>query len=230
MRSSSEQLTKRGYIEDEDTLRYEKLSKDELIELIDSDVAIQRTIGAKLLADFQEPIVMKRLIDRLIIEDKLYTKIAISESLGNFGERASKELIKHLGKVGNNQHRSLPDKKFKKKNYPLPRDIIARTICKIGKPALKVLKKCLYDGDYNQILEAIDAIGYISYYKDNQELEKDIIGMIEKYKDDELMIWKLVRSLQSFKGEQVERILKEYINSAVNQIRWEAERSLKYMN
>lgn len=230
MRSSSEQLKKRGYVEDEDMLRYEKLSKDELIELIDSDVATQRTIGAKLLANFQEPIVMKRLIDRLIIEDKLYTKIAISESLGNFGERAIKELIKHLGKVGNNQHRSLPDKKFKKKNYPLPRDIIARTICKIGKPALKVLKKCLYDGNYNQILEAIDAIGYISYYEDNQGLEKDIIGMIEKYKDDELIIWKLVRSLQSFKGEQVEKILKEYSNSAVNQLRWEAERSLKYMN
>ena len=206
MKSNLEQLKKRGYVEDKDLFKYENLSKNELLELLNSKVATKRTIGAKLLNSFQEPAVMNSLINRLIIEDKLYTKIAISESLGSFGEEASKELIQHLGNVGNNQHKSLPDKKFKKKNYPLPRDIIARTICKIGKSALNSLKNCLYNGDYNQILEAIDSIGYISYYEDDLTLEKDIINMIEKYKNDELMVWKLVRALQSFKGEYVKNL------------------------
>lgn len=194
--------------------------------MLNSKVATKRTIGAKLLNSFQEQAVMNSLINRLIIEDKLYTKIAISESLGSFGEEASKELIQYLGNVGNNQHKSLPNKKFKKKNYPLPRDIIARTICKIGKSALNSLKKCLYNGDYNQILEAIDSIGYISFYEDDQTLEKDIINMIKKYKNDELMLWKLIRALQSFKSENVKNLLKEYSNSKVKQLRWEAERGL----
>lgn len=226
MKSNIEQLKKRGYVENKDLFKYENLSKNELLALLNSKVAIKRTIGAKLLSSFQEPTIMKILINKLIIEDKLYTKIALSESLGNFGEEASKELIKHLGKVGNNQYKFLPDKKFKKKSYPLPRDIIARTICKIGKPALIPLKNCLYNGDYNQILEAIDSIGYISYYEDDQTLEKDIINIIEKYKNDELMVWKLIKALQSFKSEFVKNLLKKYSNSKLKQFRWEAERSL----
>jgi len=227
MKSTLEQLKKRGYVDDKDIFKFENLSREDLLELINSKVASKRTIAAKLLVGFQNPTVLKALVNRLIIEDKLYTKIAISESLGYFGEEASEELIRYLGKVGNNQHRSLPNKKFKKKNYPLPRDIIARTICKIGKPALKSLKKCLYNGDYNQILEAIDTIGYISYYENDLELQNDLLNMIEKYKIDELMLWKLIRALQSFEGEHVRNVLKEYCNSEVKQLRWEAARSLR---
>lgn len=226
MKSNIKQLRSRGYIEEEEILDYVNLSKKELLEMLESEVASNRTISAKLLKRFKKPEVMQALISRLTIEDKLYTKIAISESLGDFGEEASKELVKYLGKVGNNQHRTLPNKKFKKKNYPLPRDIIGRTICKLGKPALNTLKKCLNNGDYLQVLEAIDAIGYISYYENDITAEEDVINMIESYKDDELMVWKLIRALQSFNSERVQNILKEYSTSEVKQHRWEAKRSL----
>src|SRR5690554_6334542 len=99
MKSNIKQLRSRGYIEGEELLDYENLSKKELLELLESEVATNRTISAKLLKKFEKPEVMQALISRLTIEDKLYTKIAISESLGCFGEEASKELVKYLGKV-----------------------------------------------------------------------------------------------------------------------------------
>lgn len=227
MKSNIKQLRSRGYIENKELIEYVNLSKEELLELMKSEVATKRTISAKLLKNFKEPMVLKTLISRLTVEKKLYTKIAISESVGCFGEEASKELIQYLGKVGNNQHRSLPNKKFNKKNYPLPRDIIARTICKLGKSAINTLRDFLYTGEYIQVLEAIDAIGYISYYEGDLESEEDIINMIDRYKEDELMVWKLIRALQSFGSERVQNLLKEYCNSEVKQHRWEAERSLE---
>ncbi|AOT72470.1 hypothetical protein [Geosporobacter ferrireducens] len=85
------------------------------------------------------------------------------------------ETIEYLGKVGKNQYKELPDKPFDKNNYPLPRDIISRTICKVGIPALKHLRECLYTGSYEQILEAIDAIGFISFYEYDNSRQNDII-------------------------------------------------------
>ena len=37
-------------------------------------------------------------------------------------------MVEYLGQIGNNQHKVLPTNGFNKKSYPLPRDIIARTL------------------------------------------------------------------------------------------------------
>ncbi|MCM1988311.1 hypothetical protein [Oceanirhabdus seepicola] len=227
IKSNLTQLRNRGYIEDKDLLIYKKYTKKELIELLKSKVSIERTIAAKLLGNYKDEETMTSLIESLIIEKKLYTKIAITESISLFGEKASESLIRYLGRIGSNQHKVLPDKPFNKNNYPLPRDIIARTICKIGVPALKELKKCLYNGEYRQITEAIDAIGFISYYNNNHECFSVIIELFIKYKNDDLMIWKLLRALQAFPNEKSIEILIQYSNSKVNQFQWEAKRSLK---
>ncbi|GMQ57276.1 hypothetical protein AN1V17_16710 [Vallitalea sediminicola] len=230
MKSNKVQLKNRGYIDDNELKQYNYLTKLQLIKLLQSDIATDRTIAARLLVRYKEFGVIEVLICSLINETKLYTKIALSECIGTYGEKASEMLIEHLGKVGNNQHRSLPSRPFEKKNYPLPRDIIARTMCKIGKPALNQLRCCLYSGEYIQILEAIDAIGFISYYeKDTTSLE-DIIQLFTKYKDDTLVIWKLLRSLQSFKDERVQKLLKIHTASSIEQHRWEAKRSLEQIN
>ncbi|MTI67367.1 MAG: hypothetical protein FH753_12335 [Firmicutes bacterium] len=115
MKSNIKQLRKRGYIEEYDLEEYKDFTKIELLELLESKVATDRTINAKLLVKYREETVMNVLINRLIFEDKLYTKIALSESIGYFGEEASKVLINYLGKVGNNQHKSLPNKNLKRK-------------------------------------------------------------------------------------------------------------------
>jgi hypothetical protein len=230
MKSNEEQLRNRGYIEDKELEQYSHLTRLQLIELLQSNIASERTIGARLLVRYKDIEVIKILISMLISEKKLYTKIALSESIGMYGKEASEILIEYLGKVGNNQHKSLPSKPFKKKNYPLPRDIIARTICKIGKPALNPLRRCLHNGEYTQILEAIDAIGFISYYEEDTTSLDDVIQLFAKYKDDSLMIWKLLRSLQAFKNEKVLEILKLYTTSSVEQHKWEAKRSLEQIN
>jgi HEAT repeat protein len=227
IKSNPIQLRNRGYIEDNDLLSYKKCTKKELIQLLKSKVSIERTIAARLLGNYKDEETMDSLIEALLIEKKLYTKIAITESISLCGEKASQPLIKYLGMVGSNQHKVLPDKPFNKNNYPLPRDIIARTICKIGVPALKQLKKCLYTGEYEQIIEAVDAIGFISYYNNNDECFDDIIELFSKHKNDNLMIWKLLRCLQAFPKEKSIELLREYSDSKIKQLKWESERSLK---
>ncbi len=230
MESSEEQLRKRGYVEENEINAFKHFTKVQLIALLQSNIASDRTIAARLLVEHREIEIAKVLISRLIIEKKLYTKIALSESIGKYGEEASSILIKYLGKVGNNQHISLPSKPFKKKNYPLPRDIIARTLCKIGKPAIKALRSCLYEGEYKQILEAVDAIGFISYYEEDTTSIEDIIILFNKYEGDDLMTWKLLRSLQAFKGEKVLDLLRTYSKSSIKQHKWEAIRSLEQIS
>jgi hypothetical protein len=48
-------------------------------------------------------------------------------------------------------------------------------MCKIGEVELKSLKYCLENGDYIQKLEAINAIGFISYYENYMTLMDDVI-------------------------------------------------------
>lgn len=227
MKSSYEQLRSRGYVEDIELEFYQNLSKDKLLRLLHSNIAANRTIAARTLIKCKDIEIAEVLLSRLIVEKKLYTKIALSESLAYYGERICPQLIEHLGKIGNNQYRELPDKPFGKNNYPLPRDIISRTMCKIGTPALKYLKQCLHTGRYEQILEAIDAIGYISFYSNENSSLKDIMILINKYNDDNIMIWKLLRALQSFVDKEAISIRKTYLNSSIEQHKWEAARSIR---
>ena len=46
-------------------------------------------------------------------------------------------LLKILGTIDKNHEIELPKKYFKKKCYPLTRDIVARTLINIGKPAIE---------------------------------------------------------------------------------------------
>jgi len=238
MKSNTEQLKSRGYIEEQDLESFRGYTKQELIELIKSKVSVDRTIAATLLGTYStgnsektsKVEILTVLVEALKTEKKLYSKIAMSESIALYGEEASVLLVKALGRIGKNQHKKLPDKPFNKSSYPLPRDIAARTICKIGTPALKDLGLCLREGAYTQILEAIDAVGFISYYHKNSDCFDDIGLLFDKYRDDQLMLWKLLRSLQAFPNDDAIKILKHYINSDVKQLQWEAERSMRLLS
>lgn len=226
MKSNSEQLKNRGFVDEEVISQFKYTSREELLVLLESKLATKRTIAAKLLTKYKDNITLDRLVKALLNEKKLYTKIALSEAIAIFGKSGAQSLVPYLGSVGKNQHKELPEKPFKKKNYPLPRDIIARTICKIGNPALDDLRLGLHSGKREQILEAIDAIGFISYYENERTCFEDIVGLFEKYEADSLVIWKLIRALQAFPNKRSVGILKTYENSHIEQLRWEAQRSL----
>ena len=225
MKSNIQQLNSRGYIENKDIEKYNDFSRNQLIELLEANEPIKRTIAVIHLGKFKDVDILDLLISKLTIEKKLYTKIALSETIANYGEKASDKLIIYLGIVGNNQHIKMPDKPFNKTSYPLPRDIIARTLVKIGKPALTSLKKCICNGAYNQVLEAVDAIGFISFYTKDISALQDILNLLNQYRNDELMVWKIIRALQSFRDEAVESILKFYSQSNIKQHKLEAKRS-----
>ena len=126
---------------------------------------------------------------------------------------------------------SLPNKSFEKSNYPLPRDIIARTICKAGDIAIPILLEKLDIGNITQLSEGIDAIGYVSYYQKNTAAKNYILKLIDQYKTNDLILWKLIRALQAFPcAEVIERLQMIAKQIKVKPLKWEAERSLLQIN
>ena len=229
MKSKIEDLRKRGYIDDLDLTIYLDDSYEELKAQLRSDIVFERTIAAKVISKYKTEDTLIDLLEALKVEKKLYSKLAICESLELFGQSACPKLVDLLGQIGKNQHSKLPDKPFVKKGYPLPRDIVARLLGEIGVVALPELHKILLSNNHDKILEAVDAVGFISFYNDNNESLNMILDLFTKYEEDDLMIWKLLRCLQAFSGESVEIILNKYLKSEVIQHKWEAERSLEQL-
>jgi len=218
---------RRGQTTEKENSKYELFPDSMLIEKLNSISAQERNSAAKILGQRRCKKAVEPLCEHLIIEKALYARISISEALGNIGEPAVNKLLGLLGQIGNNQYKALPKKGFDKKNYPLPRDIVARTICKIGLPALPKLEKILIGINYIQIREAIDAIGYISFYENTTKCESILIKSYQQYSDDKLIIWKIIRAFQAINSIKVIKILEEVIMESDNPVfRWEAVRSL----
>ncbi len=229
MKSTEQVLQSRGMTNEEAIKKYSHYTKSKLLNLILSKVAEERTIASRLLVNYKTSDVLDVLIKAFCKEKKLYTKIALSESIATFGREASEKLVPLLGTIGNNQHKVLPEKVFKKKNYPLPRDIVARTLIRIGIEALGPLESCLNLNQNHQILEAIDAIGFISYYEKDDTL-LDSLLLLQSRSEDSLILWKIIRALQAFKTEEVIKILEDYLESDIEAFRFEAKRSLEQLN
>jgi HEAT repeat protein len=218
---------KRGYASEEEiSLQFHK-TDNELIELLKSKEAVKRTVAATILGQRKNSNLINVLCQALKTEKALYSKIAITEALGQLGGAAANELILLFGKIGKNQHRTPPEKLFEKWNYPLPRDIAARTITKIGETALNPILESIGKMSNYSLSEAIDAIGFISFYSGNKSAFHAILELLDLYKPDDLIVWKIIRCLQSFPSPDSEKILVHYlIHHKQPSIRWEAARSL----
>ncbi|MBT3261060.1 HEAT repeat domain-containing protein [bacterium] len=220
---------KRGFTTDAENKLFENKSEIELISLLKSDNAKDRTSSAIILGQKKSKKAIPALCNQLKNEKSLYAKIAISEALGKIGKPAIHELIPLLGEIGNNQHKILPKKKFDKRNYPLPRDIIARTICKIGEGVLLDLNNILINGTKKQISEVIDAIGHISFYSGNKTSSKILKKTLKKYQDDDVISWKIIRALSAFPDKETETILLNILKTNKKPaLKWETTRSLKF--
>lgn len=198
MKSTIQQLQNRGYVPMQLFDHYEILNNREMIWMLNSPVAEERTISAQMLGERQEAEAITGLCEALRAEKKLYTKIAICEALVKLGYPAVDYLLPLLGTIGNNQHKVLPANLFEKSSFPLPRDIVARTIAKIGEEALPGLEQLLISGNLVQVLEAIDAVGHIAYYSKNHSSYFALNLCLNRFSNNVMVQWKVIRAFQAF--------------------------------
>ncbi len=225
--NNQEAKEKRGFTTEVENNLFISKSNVELILLLKSKYPKERTSSAIVLGQRKSEKAIVALCEQLKEENALYSKIAISEALGKIGKPTINELIKNLGIIGNNQHKTLPKMIFNKWSYPLPRDIVARTICKIGDSILVDLNNIFVDGNKKQIYEAIDAIGFISFYSENKISFEMLEKSLQKYCDDEIIKWKITRALSAFPSKKSELILLNILKtSKMPELEWEAIRSL----
>lgn len=198
MRSKQEQLENRGYLAEGLESKFLGLSFEKRIELLQSKVPINRTLGARLLINSKENETVEYLLNALRIEKKLYSKIEICNSLAALGNLSIKPLIGMLGQIGNNQYNKVPEKEFKKDSYPLPRDIVSRILIRIGIKALPDLLKILDSTNRKQISETIDAIGYLCFYNYKPEVYEKLKDCYLKNSTDDLIKWKIIQAMSGF--------------------------------
>jgi hypothetical protein len=227
MKSSQQQLENRGYVKQGVEGAYSRLPFNQKILMLKSKIATDRTLGARLLKD-EGGASTSALIAALKIERKLYPKMEICQALLCQGKRSVKSLIDELGLIGCNQYTGIPLKAFHKDSYPLPRDIAARTLAKVGAEALPELFAVLLEKNLPQISEALDAIGFICFYRYDKRVFEKLLRCYESYRCHELICWKIFRAmsacpeslpfLEKQKQDSVNRLIINEINRSIRLI------------
>ncbi len=217
----------RGQVNEAQIGIYESCTQNQLEQLLKSNASKERTIAAILMGKKTLIESIPNLLEALQTEKSLYSKIAISETLGLLGEPAVTGLVKLLGVIDNNQETELPIKYFDKKSYPLPRDIAARTLVKIGSPAIPELLQTAQSAKLYVLSEAIDAIGNIASNTNDPQSLNYMLEALNAHRSDSFLTWKYVRALSGFKVESViQPLVEAYEKNIEPAIRWECIRSL----
>lgn len=234
MKSSKDDLRKRGYATQEDIDSLNGKSQRELLDLIHADTAVVRTASAHNLSvtHGNKRLVAAELLKQLCSEKCLYTKIALCQCLEKGGMDTAKQMVCYLGRIGRNQHKRLPARVSMKKSFPLPRDIIARSLGRMSPTVFPVLTDVLQSGDMDKIIEALDAIGYMTY--NNQQLAAEInaqavYDVMGKYPDDKLLQWKAIVCLSVYPSMKTKRVLEGFVNQN-GLLGEEAKRSISLIN
>jgi hypothetical protein len=228
LKSSEEQLKGRGYVTDGDIEKYTGLNENDLVQLLHNKEAYKRTIGIRLLSAYKKEKYIPLFCGLLKTEKKLYTKIALCDSLIQYDEKAIPYLLPLIGTIGNNRHTKIAAADIHKKSYPLPRDIAGRILIRIGPAVFPELEKIITENtNTSQVYEAIDVIGHIAWNYRDYRLEKALIGVYNKNQNDEFLEWKIIRAFQSFNSPEVKTILEKTRRTGRNKIlAEEAKRSL----
>jgi hypothetical protein len=204
MKSNKEDLRKRGMMTQTDINNIISLQDRELIDLINAKSPNERSAAIRLLTEregYENEEIVSILLKRLSIEKSLYTKIEICNALEHGNNNTAKLMIDYLGCIGNNQHKCLPEEVSKKISYPLPRDIIARSLGRMDSLILPILLEVLQSENESKISEVIDSIGYmIFYHKELATLDNlnRLIHLINYYPTQEVIVWKCVICLSAF--------------------------------
>lgn len=224
MKSNAAQLESRGYVANDIENSYATISFEQRVTLLKSKQATERTLGARLLIKQSDLQVINCLITALQVETKLYTRLEICNSLVSYGRVAVIPLIAVLGKIGNNQYRIVLTVDFKKVSYPLPRDLAARTLIRIGTVALPDLLTALNSTDIVQLSEAIDAIGFICFYDYQSAIAGELEDCFYRNSQSELVKWKIFRAMSAF-AETI-AFLNQQLKLNAGALKAEIERSL----
>lgn len=228
-KSSQEDLRRRGFVAKEERKPLEGAAQAQLIEFLHSGCAVKRSLAAWSLTAVEEDSA-RALLKQLSVETCLYTKIAITRSLEKGTVGTAELMTEYLGKIGANQYKVLPGSVSKKKSFPLPRDIIARSLGRMQVSVFPVLQKVLATEDRSKISEALDAIGFMAFYHSevatpqNAEL---LLTLKMRYLNDDLILWKMVRCLSAFPCEESRKALFGFLNFP-SVIGMEARRSLTF--
>jgi len=229
MKSTAAQLEARGYATERTVNSYRGVSNDALRVLLRTGNAAERTAAAVLIGERRTADALLILCDALQTETKLYTKIALCDAIAHFGTAALLHLIPLLGRIGGNQHAAISAIDLKKRSFPLPRDIAARIVIRIGSAALPSLEEVVEHGRRRQMLEAVDAIGHITFTQHDYRSESVLLKLYSS-SADELMRWKVIRAFQSFVSTGVESVLRAVLAAGGNAVlAAEARRSLDRM-
>lgn len=228
MKSKQEQLKSRGYLSEEFEPEFESISLNEKVKLLESKIAVERTLGARLLKNNPTKKTVEWLLEALKNEKKLYSKIEICNTLSELGEIAISPLINNLGKIGNNQHQSVPEKDFKKDSYPLPRDIVSRTLIRIGTKAIPNLLKELEIANESVLSELIDTIGHINFQSKVEGIYEFLKRCYDKNVTNDLIRWKIIRAMSGIK-ESEKFLNDQYILLENNRLKSEIKRSLRIL-
>ena len=231
MKSDVEQLKSRGFLGDSDLDQYPMYSDEQLLALIKSNDAVERTLAARIMKNRKKKIFVNALCEQLKVEKKLYSKIEICNCLSEYGELAIDHLIPLIGTIGNNQHKKISNDDMNKKSYPLPRDIVARILCRMDPKVLTKIEPLLNNGSQEQILECIDLIGHVAWNNNNNFLWNRILELYNGNPNNEMIRWKCIRAMQSFNLEDIITILEYEQSHNKNEIfAKEAKRSLERIN
>ncbi|AXV39738.1 HEAT repeat domain-containing protein [Methanobacterium sp. BAmetb5] len=224
---------KRGQISTEDISPYVDLPFKGLVEMLQGTDPQQRTIAAVILGDLGDERGILPLCSALTTEKSLYSRIAISEALSKIGEPSVVYLIELLGGIGKNQEIMLPDHYFRKKSFPLVRDMAGRTMVLIGKPATPYLIDFLESSDEFKVQQAIDVVGAIAAKTgDRRALNALLTHMERETRDydgsDGVTLWKIIRALSGFTKSKkaVDPLLEILESDYPPPIIWETLRSL----
>lgn len=237
MKTSNEVLHKRGFFTSEDINKFQNNSDHELFQLINSPIPAERSTAIFLLSErlhIENLDFVNILLERLCIEKSLYTKLEICKALEKGNEETATLMLPYLGRIGNNQYKALPDRSSRKKSYPLPRDIIARSLGRMNTSILPVLFHELNHSNEEQISELIDAIGFMLFY--NPDYIKDdyfntVINTMDRFSENNLIVWKCITCLSSFRTQAcIKKLTQINDNSQNSLISSEAERSLALIN
>jgi len=204
LKSNQKDLRKRGMLEQSDIDKYMFLSREQLLDYLNSKLPIERSAAIRTLSekcDCDNEKFVSALLNRLCMEKALYTKIEICSALEKGNKNTAKLITAYLGKIGNNQHKKLPDRVSKKVSYPLPRDIIARSLGKMDTAVLPIMLEVLKSNNTDKISEILDAIGFLVFYHQELATSNNVYCILETlatYLYNEVIVWKITLCLSAF--------------------------------
>ena len=210
MKSTRSQLKNRGMASPEEIAACASLPWEQLVEELRSPDPCRRTARCM---DPKSKAAAVLLLEQLAQEKCLYTRLAICETLEKGTEETAEKMLPWLGRIGNNQYKALPDKVSAKKSFPLPRDLIARSLARMDTAFFPLLLQLFNTGSEQQISEALDAAGFMAFYHPalaTGENAERILHLLHSHSGSEIIVWKVLLCLSAFPVPEAVRILEGY--------------------